>query len=422
MEEKDFEKKSKKKGLIIFIVILAIILLALGGGYAYLKIANKPEKLFGKLIDEAFELKEDVKSCRMELGIAASVNTDNENLKAIIEGLKVKSITEIDLNKKIFNENLKISHEDNSIIDLNALIENDKAYIYSKDLFSKYIQIPEEDVGDLKNVFTQTDTDNKALEKDFKQILKDELKPERLSQENVTLNGKRATKSTLKLTAKETLELTNKVLSKVYEYTKEENLKTLIEEIDTTIKDEEYNSKDYIEISLYTQGLKSELVKAEINVVDMDYEEIVLLLEINIETKNKYEIRVLSNEESTKKEEATEMFTVKVHLEDEHNGTIKVKMNLDENSSIIIRMNVKEEINPTIENRDVQNSVNMNELTELDYMEIYNNLQKNEILYNIFLSLMFNTDNDEDLEFDNDDYYEFQEPEDINNLVENVVL
>lgn len=422
MEEKDFEKKSKKKGLIIFIVILAIILLALGGGYAYLKIANKPEKLFGKLIDEAFELKEDVKSCRMELGIAASVNTDNENLKAIIEGLKVKSITEIDLNKKIFNENLKISHEDNSIIDLNALIENDKAYIYSKDLFSKYIQIPEEDVGDLKNVFTQTDTDNKALEKDFKQILKDELKPERLSQESVTLNGKRATKSTLKLTAKETLELTNKVLSKVYEYTKEENLKTLIEEIDTIIKDEEYNSKDYIEITLYTQGLKSELVKAEINVVDMDYEEIVLLLEINIETKNKYEIRVLSNEESTKKEEATEMFTVKVHLEDEHNGTIKVKMNLDENSSIIIRMNVKEEINPTIENRDVQNSVNMNELTELDYMEIYNNLQKNEILYNIFLSLMFNTDNDEDLEFDNDDYYEFQEPEDINNLVENVVL
>lgn len=421
MEEKDFEKKSKKKGLIIFIVILAIILLALGGGYAYLKIANKPEKLFGKLIDEAFELKEDVKSYRMELGIAASVNTDNEDLKAIIEGLNVKSITEIDLNKKIFNENLKISHEDNSIIDLNALIENDKAYIYSKDLFSKYIQIPEEDVGDLKNVFTQTDTDNKALEKDFKQILKDELKPERLSQESVTLNGKRTTKSTLKLTAKETLELTNKVLSKIYDYTKEENLKTLIEEIDTTIKDEEYNSKDYIEITLYTQGLKSELVKAEINVVDMDYEEIVLLLEINIETKNKYEIRVLSNEESTKKEEATEMFTVKVHLEDEHNGTIKVKMNLDENSSIIIRMNVKEEINPTIENRDVQNSVNMNELTELDYMEIYNNLQKNEILYNIFLSLMFNTDNDEDLEFDNDDYYEFQEPEDINNLVENVV-
>ena len=421
MEEKDFEKKSKKKGLIIFIVILAIILLALGGGYAYLKIANKPEKLFGKLIDEAFELKEDVKSCRMELGIAASVNTDNEDLKAIIEGLKVKSITEIDLNQKIFNENLKISHEDNSIIDLNALIENDKAYIYSKDLFSKYIQIPEEDVGDLKNVFTQTDTDNKALEKDFKQILKDELKPERLSQESVTLNGKRATKSTLKLTAKETLELTNKVLSKVYEYTKEENLKTLIEEIDTTIKDEEYNSKDYIEITLYTQGLQSELVKAELNVVDMDYEEIVLLLEINIETKNKYEIRVLSNEESTKKEEATEMFTVKVHLEDEHNGTIKVKMNLDENSSIIIRMNVKEEINPTIENRDVQNSVNMNELTELDYMEIYNNLQKNEILYNIFLSLMFNTDNDEDLEYDNDDNYEFQEPEDINNLVENVV-
>ena len=222
--------------------------------------------------------------------------------------------------------------------------------------------------------------------------------------------------------ARSTLELTNKVLSKAYDYTKEENLKTLIEEIDTTIKDEEYNSKDYIEITLYTQGLKSELVKAEINVVDMDYEEIVLLLEINIETKNKYEIRVLSNEESTKKEEAAEMFTVKVHLEDEHNGTIKVKLNIDEDSSIIIRMNVKEEINPTIENRDVQNSVNMNELTELDYMEIYNNLQKNEILYNIFLSLMFNTDNDEDLEFDNDDYYEFQEPEDINNLVENVVL
>lgn len=420
MEEKDFENKPKKKGLIIFIVILAIILLALGGGYAYLKIANKPEKLFSKLIDEAFEFKEDVKSQRIELGLAASVNTDNEELKALIECLKVKSITEIDLNKKIFNENLKISHEGNSIIDLDALVKNDKAYIYSKDLFSKYIQIPENDVGELENIFIQTDVDYKALEKDLKQILKDELKPERLSQESVTLNGKRTTKSTLKLKAKDFLEVTNKILSKVYDYTKEENLKTILEEIYTTTKEEANNSQDYIEISLYTQGLKSELVKAEISLVNMDYEEIALLLEINIEEKNKYEIRALTNEESTKKEEAVEILTVKVHLEDEHSGTVKVKINIDDNSSIIIRMDIEEEINPTIENRDVQNSVNFNELTEIDYMEIYNNLQKNEILYNIFLSLMFNTNNDEELDF-NDDYYEFQEPEDINNLVENVV-
>ena len=146
-------------------------------------------------------------------------------------------------------------------------------------------------------------------------------------------------------------------------------------------------------------------------------------IEYNIETKNKFEVRWLQNEESTKLEGAKEIFTLKIHKEDEYKGTIKLKLNIDEESSVILKLDFKEEVNPTIEKRDVSNSVNMNELTDEDYMEIYENVQKNEILYYAILNFMFNTNVEEETDIVEDDYYNYnEESEYLNEVIENNVL
>ena len=267
MEEKDFEKKpTKKTGLIIGIVILAIILLIAGGGYAYLKISTRPEKIFNKLISKPLKINEDVRSTRIELNLAASVNSDNEEIKKMIEGIKLKSTTEIDLDNKILNQNLNALYVDDSVIDMDVLVEDKNLYLYSKDLFSKYVKIPEEELDDLGEVinslFEENKIDFQALEQDIKQVLKDELKPERLNQEKVKLNGKRTTKSTLRLTSNEYLQVINKVLKEIYKYDKSEFIKDIIDQLDS-LKDYE-EEIGYIDISVYTQGLIYKVVKADI--------------------------------------------------------------------------------------------------------------------------------------------------------------
>ena len=425
MEEKDFEKKpTKKTGLIIGIVILAIILLIAGGGYAYLKISTRPEKIFNKLISKPLKINEDVRSTRIELNLAASVNSDNEEIKKMIEGIKLKSTTEIDLDNKIFNQNLNALYVDDSVIDMDVLVEDKNLYLYSKDLFSKYVKIPEEELDDLGEVinslFEENKIDFQALEQDIKQVLKDELKPERLNQEKVKLNGKRTTKSTLRLTSNEYLQVINKVLKEIYKYDKSEFIKDIIDQLDS-LKDYE-EEIGYIDISVYTQGLIAKVVKADIAYTNTMDEQLTYI-EYNIETKNKFEVRWLQNEESTKLEGAKEIFTLKIHKEDEYKGTIKLKLNIDEESSVILKLDFKEEVNPTIEKRDVSNSVNMNELTDEDYMEIYENVQKNEILYYAILNFMFNTNVEEETDIVEDDYYNYnEESEYLNEVIENNVL
>ena len=65
----------------------------------------------------------------------------------------------------------------------------------------------------------------------------------------------------------------------------------------------------------------------------------------------------------------------------------------------------------------------MNELTDEDYMEIYENVQKNEILYYAILNFMFNTNVEEETDIVEDDYYNYnEESEYLNEVIENNVL
>lgn len=314
-------------------------------------------------------------------------------MNAYLGLIQIKTTTEIDRDKKIANENVVLSALGSKIIDFDAIIQNKKMYWYSKDLFSKYIQIPEErdEFNIIKTMYSELfkDSNNtieyKKLENDIKQILKDEISKANFSQEKTNINGKTALKTTLRTTEKEFLETTNRVLNKVYEYSKDENTKLLIENFETIIEEEDF-FEGYIDIAIYTQGLRNNIVQIDI-VLSNTKEDELIAIKANSTSKNKYEIKVLYNESSNNINGAKEMATIIIHKENENEWNVKIKLNIEEGYTIILKIDIKEEKNPTIEERKISNSVNVDELTEQDYYEIFENVKKNEILYSLIQAI-----------------------------------
>lgn len=159
----------------------------------------------------------------------------------------------------------------------------------------------------------------------------------------------------------------------------------LIENFETIIEEEDF-FEGYIDIAIYTQGLRNNIVQIDI-VLSNTKEDELIAIKANSTSKNKYEIKVLYNESSNNINGAKEMATIIIHKENENEWNVKIKLNIEEGYTIILKIDIKEEENPTIEERKISNSVNVDELTEQDYYEIFENVKKNEILYSLIQTI-----------------------------------
>ena len=267
--EENFEKKSSKKvGIIITVVVILLIIAAMVGGVTYINSTRKPEKIFAKTIEDVFEMVEvtDSRKEKAEVELSAELEANDPEVKAINEFLKViklKLTTEIDLDKEIFNANILATYNNMQVISLDTLIQNERAYIYLKDLYSKYIELDEEYLEgvDLSTLFTTPKTINEDLITDIKQIILDEVNSREFTQEKIKLNDENVLKTTLRLTPKEVLEISIKMLNKINEY---ENIPEFEKAIEDLKMEMEYldETENYLDISIYTKILKNKLVKA----------------------------------------------------------------------------------------------------------------------------------------------------------------
>ena len=103
----------------------------------------------------------DSRKKKAEVELSAELEANDPEVKAINEFLKViklKLTTEIDLDKEIFNANILATYNNMQVISLDTLIQNERAYIYLKDLYSKYIELDEEYLEgvDLSTLFTNS--------------------------------------------------------------------------------------------------------------------------------------------------------------------------------------------------------------------------------------------------------------------------
>lgn len=398
MEEKDFEKKPKKKvGLIITVVVLVLVALIAAGGFVYLKFFNnKPQKIFEKAISKAFEMTEKTakNEGKLDIELSASLNSTSQDMmmaNTYLQMIKLNLTTEFNMDKKVLNQGISVSAIDEPVLSVEGLIQDNNIYFLLNNIYSKYIQVPSEEMEGVETneIFNTENIEvSEKLVKELKQILLDEVNSKELTQENVEVDGDKLTKTTVKFTAKEIEQIITKLTVELYKISPVNDVKNIVEGLEQIEIDEEDAENDnYLEISIYTKRLTGKIVKTEIAMINVTDDEAIVVT-IAEKEDEKVEITFAMNEDSIAINKAITMFTLTIKEEGENKGTVTLKANIDETaSSVTITAKYSIDYNAKVEPKNVRNSINANDLTEEDMNEMMTNIENNEFLYSIIQSL-----------------------------------
>lgn len=396
MEEKDFEKKPKKKvGLIITVVVLVLVALIAAGGFVYLKFFNnKPQKIFEKAISKAFEMTEKTakNEGKLDIELSASLNSTSQDMmmaNTYLQMIKLNLTTEFNMDKKVLNQGISVSAIDEPVLSVEGLIQDNNIYFLLNNIYSKYIQVPSEEMEGVETneIFNTENIEvSEKLVKELKQILLDEVNSKELTQENVEVDGDKLTKTTVKFTAKEIEQIITKLTVELYKISPVNDVKNIVEGLEQ-IDEEDAENDNYLEISIYTKRLTGKIVKTEIAMINVTDDEAIVVT-IAEKEDEKVEITFAMNEDSIAINKAVTMFTLTIKEEGENKGTVTLKANIDETaSSVTITAKYSIDYNAKVEPKNVRNSINANDLTEEDMNEMMTNIENNEFLYSIIQSL-----------------------------------
>lgn len=410
MEEENFEKKSSKKTLKI--VLLILLILAIAGVvtfFAFNKINSKPDKVFEKAVDQMFEETEkvkDYKTASMELDISGEVKAMGTNtdptiatqinmINAILKEANLHTEVQVDLENKLLNLVLAAQYQNKDVINVEGIVQDEKVYVYLKDLYSKYIEVPKEELEDLDlSAIFETSKVNSDLNKDIKEILKSKIENTEFDTEEVEIEvegkTKKVNKSTMKLSVKELSDVCYDILDKVNEYQEDRQVKEAIADMQEELKDSE-ETENYMNIDLYSEKTGNKIVKVDVALVNKEDNEVILISGTKTEDKT-WEIVFSMNEDSTDTKDVKDMIKIVLTEENENEGKISIVVMVEEEGiEATLNIKYKAEYNKNIEKKNINNSINANSMTDTDLMEIYQNAQKNEVLKSILDLVMGNS-------------------------------
>ena len=185
----------------------------------------------------------------------------------------------------------------------------------------------------------------------------------------------------MKLSMKERGDICYDILDKVKEQ-QDSEVKEMITEMQEELKNPG-ETENYMNIDIYSEKTGNKIVKVDVSLVNEDDDEVILISGTKTEDKT-WEIVFSINEDSTDTKDVKDMMKMVITEENENEGKISFTVIVEEEGiEATVNIKYKVEYNKDIEKKNVRNSINANSMTEADFMEIYQNAQKNEILKSI---------------------------------------
>ena len=392
-------EKNKKKSKLLLILLSVVILLIVGAVIIYFYINSNPllaikynANKLTENITEQIEKQEKIKKISGNLEIDYNIESTDSTLKEMIDafnGLSVVANYKMDTENKILQTELKTTYKNEKLIDANIYMQDKKSFVQLPGVFEKYINVDiSEDYDDIFNT-TKNTKESKVIVKSVNKAFQKSLKKEYLTSENktITIDDKK-TKTT-----KISMELNDKKLAKIskdfltylkddQEFIKATNsiseTKNTKEEIEGLIDEISFDnkSKTTMTVSIYCKGILKEVVRYE---VELKQDEETYNIAVT-KHKDKYDFKIKQEDVIISK------------------GTIiKDKEKISIEASLIglgnatINITNKEEKNPTINKKEIKDSVKYEDLTEKQMQDIATKLLQNkgfEKLSTIFESLM----------------------------------
>lgn len=404
--------------LVGFILIIAIV----AGLIYYFSFYTKPEQMYKKLIGSSIDsytdkLKDaDYKTLNTSFKFSANVKTDSDEIDEDI--LELINKTDIGLNLQTNNEekqlivNLESNYDKKSLLNMQVYsnIDDEKTYIYAKDLLDKYIETEVDDefyssLSELLDSQKVSSEEKLSLQKAM-QILKNELtniiKPEYCSsqKEDININDKKVsvTKNTIKMNAKQLKDEFTSVSNNLRDneeflncFKDKDDVKDVLDNLLDSLEDLDDDDKSTVEMNLYTKGLMQEVVKFSITAYSEEEDETVTISFTKTE-ENKYYFEALANDN-----ESVLTGSINIEQKDDKEGIAKLEFNVEEFGKIAINIEYSTKYNEEIDNVNVKKSVKADELTTTDQKTLMTNLQKSK-LYELIesfsgTSLIGNTNN-----------------------------
>lgn len=335
----------KNKKILFILIPIILIVLILIAGVVYLKINGTPKKIFKKTISSAFEIfetsEEQYSTMKGTMNLTASIESDNEEIQAISTMLKEANIglnMEVDTSNMVVNENINVTYSNKSLLNATAILQDEKGYVYLPDWLDKYLEIPQEYMGD-SNL---TETSGKIATLDQKALMEavEEEVIKAISQKEFTQNKNGKVKiSTLSLSQQqffalckellENLKQNEKFNSSLGDYKEDiiEGINNIIIELEDTEYDEDYSAV----ISIYTKGLLNKFTGFSIEL--KDGEDVVSGIIATIEKQN-YEVTLYEQYDGEK----TELVKIKAEdkKENKNKGTTKITVTAQEEDFVIV--------------------------------------------------------------------------------------
>lgn len=353
--------KNSKKGLAIVLIIIAVIV---AGVLFYFFRPVSAKETFVRAINSTIDYSKEKylkteETTNTTITLSGKIDTQAESGKEIanyINQSKLMFNVQADTKNKRALLSADVDYQNENLLSGKIFYQNDgKIYFYVQDLFDKYFKYDinellndEEDKGQIKEFLTGTASEKNDMAKAsqiLKGVISENLKDEYFSKENT--NG--MTKNTMKLSSTDIGTLAKNIATSLKDnqeflscFEKKEEMKKMLENVSKNETTKQYNA--YLEVSIYTKGLKKEFVKAE--------------------------CAITSNGETVK-------FTIKNEKID--NNTQKLTIETDEIKDfgkVTLNIEVKNTNTTDLDNINVSDSVNINEISTQDTLKLYTNLTK----------------------------------------------
>ena len=407
-------KKPKRKGLIISLIIVAVIIIALL--LVYFLIFAKPEFIFNSAIDKLFAIEEETyDSIKVNSKVKVSIEAKDTSIQEQLSELEKYTFnlnTQLNIKEKDAALGLGVEYDNEEVVNANIYYNNEELYAYLNGLFDKYIQIdmPQEAKDSLKTAFESFDISDEQKEKNKKaiEIIRDELKNQikeegTFEKEKVTidLNDKetKVNKSMLVLTEKALLNVLENMCGNLADNDEfidcfEESPKDALSQISDELKNTDTESEYKITISIYTKGLLNKFVGAEVE-IDIPEEDQKVTVTMLQEDEEVYSFNVEMKTTSGKVDliKGTIETQTETDNKDEQKGKTTLTMEIAEVGTAKIELDYSSEFNKGIDGVDLNNVVNMNDLTEQDMQGIMEKLMERPLIGEIIESQMNSTTN-----------------------------
>lgn len=395
-------KKPKKKGLIISLIIIATIIIALL--LVYFFVFAKPQYIFNSAIDKVFAIEESYDSVKLDSKIKISMEAKDKSIQQQIEQYELEKYalnvnTQLDAKEKDAVLGLGLEYDNQEVVNASLYYNDEEAYAYLEGLFDKYIQLDmQQELKDsLKTSFESFDVSDEQKEKNKKaiEIIRDELKSQlkeegTFEKEKVTidLNDKetKVNKSMLILKEKEFLNILSNMFDNLADNDEfidcfEESPKDALDKMSEELKNTNTENKNKVTISIYTKGLLNKFVGAEIE-VDSDSENQKVIITFLEQDKNLYSYNVEMNTASAKVDliKGTMETEIETDKKDEQKGKTIVNVEIAEVGTAKLEVDYSAEYNKGIDSVDLNNTVNMNSLTEKDIQGILEKLKERPLI------------------------------------------